>query len=326
MASHSRMPNVEILEIKEVRRGDTEDYMEFMLTDTDASVANALRRTIIADVTTMAIDLVEFEENSSVLTDEFIAHRIGLIPLVSSKVDDFQDNSECTMCSKYCSYCSVEFRLAVRCEDDVPIDVTSLQLFAQDVEQGVMPVSSAEKADDDDDGANSEKGIMIVKLRKNQEIKIKAIAKKGTGKEHAKWSPVSCCFFHPEPIIEIDQDSLDQMTDEEKKEFCDTCPAGGMKYDEASRTIDIEDKLKVSHAAATGARELKKKAKEFNQPDLIKVTFRDDQFRFRVETTGALKPQECVLMALTKLKEKLTRISTDLTYEGEDSGFNSTMG
>merc|ERR1712224_484635 len=117
------MPNVEILEIKEVRRGDTEDYMEFMLTDTDASVANALRRTIIADVTTMAIDLVEFEENSSVLTDEFIAHRIGLIPLVSSKVDDFQDNSECTMCSKYCSYCSVEFRLAVRCEDDVPIDV-----------------------------------------------------------------------------------------------------------------------------------------------------------------------------------------------------------
>merc|ERR1711871_480154 len=165
--SHARCPSVEIIEIKDTGKGDDEDSMEFMLKDTDASVANALRRTIIADVQTMAIDLIEIENNTSVLTDEFIAHRMGLIPLVSKKVDDFQDNRECTMCSKYCSYCSVEFRLCVMCHDDNPKDVTSNDLYAQDVEQGVVPVGSrAEAMDQEDDYVqeDSEQGILIVKL------------------------------------------------------------------------------------------------------------------------------------------------------------------
>jgi hypothetical protein len=56
---------------------------EFVLNNVDVAMANALRRSMLAWVPTLAIDLVEFEVNTSVLSDEFIAHRLGLIPLRS---------------------------------------------------------------------------------------------------------------------------------------------------------------------------------------------------------------------------------------------------
>ncbi|PHT96368.1 DNA-directed RNA polymerases II, IV and V subunit 3 [Capsicum chinense] len=59
--------------------------MKFELRDKDSSIANALRHIMIVEVPTIAVDLVEIKVNSSVLNDEFISHRLGLIPLTSKR-------------------------------------------------------------------------------------------------------------------------------------------------------------------------------------------------------------------------------------------------
>lgn len=76
--SKQRHPKVQIREC-------TDLYCEFTLADTDVSVANALRRVIIAEVPTIAIEFVEIEVNTSSLNDEFLAHRLGLVPLKSNE-------------------------------------------------------------------------------------------------------------------------------------------------------------------------------------------------------------------------------------------------
>uniref|UniRef100_A0A452YZR0 DNA-directed RNA polymerase RpoA/D/Rpb3-type domain-containing protein n=1 Tax=Aegilops tauschii subsp. strangulata TaxID=200361 RepID=A0A452YZR0_AEGTS len=59
----------------------TDEDMEFDMIGVDASIANAFRRILIAEVPTMAIEKVFMVDNTSVIADEVLSHRLGLIPL-----------------------------------------------------------------------------------------------------------------------------------------------------------------------------------------------------------------------------------------------------
>ncbi|KAI9228647.1 MAG: hypothetical protein DHS80DRAFT_15174 [Piptocephalis tieghemiana] len=165
----------------------TPDTVDFVLGNTDLGVANALRRCMISEVPTLAIDKVEFEENTTVLADEFLAHRLGLVPIVCTGVAGMNYNQDCT-CDEYCDQCAVVFDLDVRCDlAGDTVNVTSRQLLPRT--NLAHPMNSPDFDD----------GILLVKLRKGQHIKLKAIAMKGTGKEHAKWSPVAAVGFEYDP-------------------------------------------------------------------------------------------------------------------------------
>ena len=167
------------------------NHVDFELQSVDLAFANSIRRVILGEVPTMAIDLVEIEANTSVLADEFLCHRLGLIPLVSKNVDDVEYSRDCD-CEQYCERCSVTLTLHARCTGDEIMKVYARDLVVDSARANQWvgnPVIT------DPEGL----GTVICKLRKGQELRMKCIAKKGIAKEHAKWAPTSAVAFEYDP-------------------------------------------------------------------------------------------------------------------------------
>jgi DNA-directed RNA polymerase subunit D len=134
---------------------------------------NSLRRLAISEVATLAIDDVVILENSSVMHDEAVAHRLGLIPLRTDP-GRFVMPPDCDCKSTLgCSKCRVLLVLDADANEKT-IVVTSGELVSED--EMVKPVS---------------KDIPIIVLAPNQKLKFEAYARLGIGKDHAKWQPTS---------------------------------------------------------------------------------------------------------------------------------------
>jgi DNA-directed RNA polymerase subunit D len=132
--------------------------------------ANALRRVCLNGVPVFAIDTVDIIENTSVLPDEGLAHRLGLIPL-KTDLSRFNEPSKCDCQSESgCSNCKILLVLDSD-ESQVTRTVLSNELLSED--DTVKPVSNK---------------IPIVQLAPGQKIKVECYARLGRGTEHAKWN------------------------------------------------------------------------------------------------------------------------------------------
>jgi len=132
--------------------------------------ANALRRLCLNGVPVFAVDTVDIIENSSVVPDEGLAHRLGLIPL-KTDLSRFNEPSNCECKSETgCSNCKVMLVLDSG-DSDVTKTVYSDELTSED--ELVKPISEK---------------IPIVQLAPGQRVKVECYARLGRGREHAKWN------------------------------------------------------------------------------------------------------------------------------------------
>jgi len=266
---------------------------------------------MIAETPTMAVDLVEIKNNTSPLHDEFIAHRIGLIPLDSSRGDQFVYRKDCQKCATGCDECSVRFHLKKRNNTDDVVNVTSL-----DLEQ--IPSDRPENADvipvRYKNISQEESGIVITKLGKNQEIDLECTAIKGVGQTHTKWSPVSVANFQHVPEITIKETLMSKLTREEKIEFIRSCPTKVYGYNPRTNGVDIEDanKCMFCDECVKKSGEILSNYNDLKNETLVKVSTKKNQFVFVVETNGSLRPDEVVMVALKTLKNKLGVIKSEL--------------
>ena len=150
---------------------DTGSSVTFQLEGVDRSYANAVRRFCISEVPSMAIDDVVILENSSVLYDEILAHRLGMVP-IKTDLERYNLPEECDCGNPLgCHKCRVLFVLDAKGKERVST-VHSGDLVSEDRE--IRPVSET---------------IPLVKLALGQSVKLEAYARLGKGKEHAKWQP-----------------------------------------------------------------------------------------------------------------------------------------
>src|SRR5512136_936408 len=99
---------------------------------------NALRRIVLAEVPSMAIDEVVMIENSSILQDEMIAHRLGLVPL-KTDLEGYNLPEDCECKSEFgCPQCRVTLTLNAEARDGTRT-VYSGEIVSENEE--IVPVS-----------------------------------------------------------------------------------------------------------------------------------------------------------------------------------------
>lgn len=241
----------------------------FVLKDSTPAFANTLRRLITSEVSILAIRKVTLVKNSSALFDEMIAHRLGLIPLLTD-LSSYILPAKCSCKGAGCAKCQLIFTLKA----EGPITVYSSDLKSQD--PAIKPVFPK---------------MPVVTLLKGQELEFEAVATLGTGKEHAKFSP-ALVYYKSYPKITIDKVR-------NSEDVVKSCPVGVYEMDGKSLKIKNLEACHLCMACVDCC----------DPKDSVKVEGSEKDFIFTIESWGNLKPAEILEAALDVFDSKLDEFS-----------------
>ncbi|MGL4669923.1 MAG: DNA-directed RNA polymerase subunit D [Methanobacteriaceae archaeon] len=250
----------------------------FIIRNVDSTFVNAIRRIAMTETPKIAVEDVNIIKNDSAMFDEVLAHRLGLVPLVSDNeaIDGLVLKEDCD-CEEYCSKCSVSLLLN---KSDSGVVYTK-DLSSNDSK--IKPVHDT---------------IPLLKLKENQAVELEAIAQLGLGKVHAKWMPTTACAYKNYPEINFDK-SCDLC-----KACVDACPRTILKVTPKGKKVkitNIEDctMCKSCYRACPNTTESGDK--------VIDVSYVENEFIFKIETDGGMSAKEVLLNACNVLEEKANK-------------------
>ncbi|MDI6867619.1 DNA-directed RNA polymerase subunit D [Methanoculleus sp.] len=267
-----------------------ERVAKFTLSGVSTSFANMLRRAMMSEVPTLAIEDVRVYDNTSVLFDEMLAHRLGLIPLRTDP-DQYRLRSECTCEGTGCQFCTAAYTLSA---------------------EGPKTVYSSDLIPQDPDTAPVEEKIPIIELAEGQKVVLEARAILGTGKEHAKWQATTACGYKNYPVITVD-------------ERCDGC---GMCLNECPRNVleASEGRIRVVNGRLESCSlcrlcERACLAGGIGDEPAIHISTDPERFVFVVESDGSMPVREIIERALQyiqKQSDDLVDVMNEIRGEGTE--------
>lgn len=276
--------------------------IEFDLIGVDASIANAFRRILIAEVPTVCIENVYVWNNTSVIVDEVLAHRLGLIPLnVDPNLMDMKDHSNSVATDRN----TIVFTLNVDCtrKTSAPAGTTDPSQLYNNHEVLSQDLIWKEVGEQTEVFAKNPPAplypdIVLVKLRPGQTVKLELHAVKGVGKDHAKFSPVATASYRLLPQIVIKKPILPEHA--EKFQSC--FPPGVIRIDPRTKEVSV-DQYNVRRD--TVSREVLRHP-EFE--DSVQLSRIRDHFLFNVESESAYAPENLLPEAIKVMRAKIAVI------------------
>ncbi|KAF9013418.1 DNA-directed RNA polymerase [Cyathus striatus] len=319
--------------------------IEFDLVGVDASVANAFRRIMIAEVPTVAIEHVYVWNNTTVVQDEVLAHRIGLVPLnvdpalIEMKADPtdtatdrntlvFHLKLSCThnpsykppkssklsaLPAKSAPSSSVPISSVV--PSDIPVPSPDELYVNHELKSGHLqwqPAGEQEDVFGNTPPAPANKDIVLAKMRPGQEVEIEMHAVKGVGKDHAKFSPVATASYRLLPLIKI----LQPIPPNQANKFASCFAPSVIRIDPKTGEVSVDER---NVRRDTVSREVLRHSEFVDKVQLGRIR---DYFLFSVESEGPYAPERLLPEAVKVMRGKLAMIKkavVSLTQgEGEE--------
>ncbi|PMD31176.1 RBP11-like subunits of RNA polymerase [Hyaloscypha variabilis F] len=301
----------------------------FSLIGIDAAVANAFRRIMIAEIPSLAIETVFVNNNTSIIQDEVLSARLGLVPFKGSKqglLEFLKWNDSEGEERNDVDHNTVLLELKIKCtrneaaakgETDPLKAYHNAHVYAKDIV--FKPYGRQRNYFSGEDVIRpTNPDILIAKLRPGQEIDVEMHAIKGVGSDHAKYSPVATASYRLLPTISI----LKPILGKDAEKFARCFPKGvigletvtkkeaakkgsGYEGHEGEKKAVVKDAMKD-----TVSRECLRHEEFEGKVKLGRVR---DHFIFSVESVGQWDSDELFLESVKILKGKCEVLKKSLT-------------
>ncbi|MBS3139660.1 DNA-directed RNA polymerase subunit D [Candidatus Woesearchaeota archaeon] len=168
------------IKLEKLKEEKKKGKLSFLIKGADEALANTIRRLIIEEVPTLAVEDLEIKDNNSALYDEMLGLRLALMPL-KTDLKSYNLKQQCKCQGEGCAQCELILTLKAG-------------------KKGMVFASEAASSDPKCVFVYPE--TPIVKLIAKQKVDVVMKAVLGQGKEHAKWSP-GAAFYKKEPVLTI---------------------------------------------------------------------------------------------------------------------------